>query len=126
MKKKIVCRALFLSLGLLTTACKSKEDAPRTTEKESTEKVKPSEESKQPEAPNTPEEAKPSVPKPSDYHMVTRMQVKVLDGKTTELLRTLDLEEFIWGKKQDAITLKDLLPYVEFYSSTPPGGTFTP
>ena len=124
MKKKIVCRALFLSLGLLTTACKSKEDAPRTTEKESTEKVKPSEESKQPEVPNTPEETKPSVPKPSDYHMVTRMQVKVLDGKTTELLRTLDLEEFIWGKKQDAITLKDLLPYVEFYSSTPPGGDF--
>lgn len=124
MKKKIVCCALFLSLGLVTTACKSKEDAPRTTEKESIEKVKPSEESKQPEAPNTPEEAKPSVPKPSDYHMVTRMQVKVLDGKTTELLRTLDLEEFIWGKKQDAITLKDLLPYVEFYSSTPPGGDF--
>lgn len=124
MKKKIVCCALFLTLGLVTTACKSKEDAPRTTEKESTEKVKPSEEPKQPEAPNTPEETKPSVPKPSDYHMVTRMQVKVLDGKTTELLRTLDLEEFIWGKKQDAITLKDLLPYVEFYSSTPPGGDF--
>ena len=124
MKKKIVCRALFLSLGLLTTACKSKEDAPRTTEKESAEKVKPSEESKQPEAPNTPEETKPSVPKPSDYHMATRMQVKVLEGKATELLRTLDLEEFIWGKKQDAITLKDLLPYVQFYSSTPPGGDF--
>ncbi len=124
MKKKIVCCALFLSLALLTTACKSKEDAPRTTEKESTEKVKPSEESKQPEAPNTPEQTKPSVPKPSDYHMVTRMQVKVLDGKTTELLRTLQLEEFIWGKKADAITLKDLLPYVEFYSSTPPGGDF--
>ena len=124
MKKKIVCCALFLSLGLLTTACKSKEDAPHTTGKESTEKVKPSEESKHSEAPNTPEETKPSVPKPSDYHMVTRMQVKVLDGKTTELLRTLDLEEFIWGKKQDAITLKDLLPYVEFYSSTPPGGDF--
>lgn len=124
MKKKIVCCALFLSLGLLTTACKSKEDAPRTTEKESTEKVKPSEESKQPEAPNTPEEAKPSVPKPSDYHMATRMQVKVLEGKAIELLRTLDLEEFIWGKKQDAITLKDLLPYVQFYSSTPPGGNF--
>ena len=124
MKKKIVCCAVFLSLGLLTTACKSKEDAPRTTEKESTEKVKPSEESKQPEAPNTPEETKPSVPKPSDYHMATRMQVKVLEGKATELLRTLDLEEFIWGKKQDAITLKDLLPYVQFYSSTPPGGDF--
>ena len=124
MKKKIVCCALFLSLGLVTTACKSKEDAPRTTEKESTEKVKPSEESKQPEAPNTPEETKPSVPKPSDYHMATRMQVKVLEGKATELLRTLDLEEFIWGKKQDAITLKDLLPYVQFYSSTPPGGDF--
>ena len=106
MKKKIVCCALFLSLGLLTTACKSKEDAPRTTGKESTEKVKP------------------SVPKPSDYHMATRMQVKVLDGKATELLRTLQLEEFIWGKKQDAITLKDLLPYVKFYSSTPSGGDF--
>lgn len=124
MKKKIVCCALFLSLGLLTTACKSKEDAPHTTGKESTEKVKPSEESKHSEAPNTPEETKPSVPKPSDYHMVTRMQVKVLEGKATELLRTLDLEEFIWGKKQDAITLKDLLPYVQFYSSTPPGGDF--
>ena len=122
LKKKIFLCFLLLALGL-TTACKSKEDTPKTEKQTEVEKGKP-EEPKQPEKPNAPEEGKPSVPKPSDYHMATRMQVKVLEGKATELLRTLQLEEFIWGKKQDAITLKDLLPYVQFYSSTPPGGDF--
>lgn len=116
MKKKIVCCALFLSLGLLTTACKSKEDAPRTTGTESTEKVKPSEEPKQPEAPNTPEETKP-VPKPSDYRIATRMAVSPIKEKTSALLRTLKLEEFIWGKDKNAIKLADLLPFVEFSAS---------
>ncbi len=122
LKKKIFLCSLLLVLGL-TTACKSKEDTPKTEKQTEVEKGKP-EEPKQPEKPNAPEEGKPSVPKPSDYHMAARMQVKVLEGKATELLRTLQLEEFIWGKKADAITLKDLLPYVEFYSSTPPGGDF--
>lgn len=122
LKKKIFLCFLLLALGL-TTACKSKEDTPKTEKQTEVEKGKP-EEPKQPEKPNAPEEGKPSVPKPSDYHMAMRMQVKVLEGKATELLRTLQLEEFIWGKKQDAITLKDLLPYVQFYSSTPPGGDF--
>lgn len=94
MKKKIVCCALFLSFGLLTTACKSKEDAPRTTGKESTEKVKP-----------------------SDYRIATRMVVTPIKGKTTALLRTLKLEEFIWGKDKNAIKLGDLLPFVEFSAS---------
>lgn len=121
LKKKIfLCSLLVLGL---TTACKSKEDTPKTDKQTEVEKGKP-EEPKQPEKPNAPEEGKPSVPKPSDYHMAMRMQVKVLEGKATELLRTLQLEEFIWGKKADAITLKDLLPYVEFYSSTPPGRDF--
>lgn len=129
MLKKNIFLCSLLVLGL-TTACKSKEDTPKTDKQTEVEKGKPeerpapAEDPKQPEKPDAPEETKPSVPKPSDYHMATRMQVKVLEGKATELLRTLDLEEFIWGKKQDAITLKDLLPYVQFYSSTPPGGDF--
>lgn len=129
LKKKIFLCSLLLVLGL-TTACKSKEDTPKTEKQTEVEKGKPeerpapAEEPKQPEKPDAPEEGKPSVPKPSDYHMATRMQVKVLEGKATELLRTLQLEEFIWGKKADAITLKDLLPYVQFYSSTPPGVDF--
>lgn len=94
MKKKIVCCALFLSLGLLTTACKSKEDAPRTTGTESTEKVKP-----------------------SDYRIATRMAVTPIKEKTSALLRTLKLEEFIWGKDKNAIKLADLLPFVEFSAS---------
>ena len=122
LKKKIFLCSLLLALGL-TTACKSKEDTPKTEKQTEVEKGKP-EDPKQPEKPDAPEEGKPSVPKPSDYHMAARMQVKVLEGKAIELLRTLQLEEFIWGKKQDAITLKDLLPYVQFYSSTPPGGDF--
>lgn len=129
LKKKIFLCSLLLALGL-TTACKSKEDTPKTEKQTEVEKGKPeerpapAEDPKQPEKPDAPEEGKPSVPKPSDYHMATRMQVKVLEGKATELLRTLQLEEFIWGKKADAITLKDLLPYVQFYSSTPPGVDF--
>ena len=122
LKKKIFLCSLLLALGL-TTACKSKEDTPKTEKQTEVEKGKP-EDPKQPEKPDAPEEGKPSVPKPSDYHMAMRMQVKVLEGKATELLRTLQLEEFVWGKKADAITLKDLLPYVQFYSSTPPGGDF--
>ena len=122
LKKKIFLCSLLLALGL-TTACKSKEDTPKTERQTEVEKGKP-EDPKQPEKPDAPEEGKPSVPKPSDYHMAARMQVKVLEGKAIELLRTLQLEEFIWGKKADAITLKDLLPYVQFYSSTPPGGDF--
>lgn len=122
LKKEIFLCSLLLVLGL-TTACKSKEDTPKTEKQTEVEKGKP-EDPKQPEKPNALEEGKPSVPKPSDYHMAMRMQVKVLNGKATELLRTLQLEEFIWGKKADAITLKDLLPYVQFYSSTPPGGDF--
>ena len=94
MKKKIVCCALFLSLGLWMTACKSKEDAPHTTEKESTEKVKP-----------------------SDYRIATRMVVTPIKEKTSALLRTLKLEEFIWGKDKNAINLGDLLPFVEFSAS---------
>lgn len=129
LKKKIFLCSLLLVLGL-TTACKLKEDTPKTEKQTEVEKGKPeerpapAEDPKQSEKPDAPEEGKPSVPKPSDYHMAMRMQVKVLEGKATELLRTLQLEEFIWGKKADAITLKDLLPYVQFYSSTPPGGDF--
>ena len=129
LKKKIFLCSLLLALSF-TTACKSKEDTPKTEKQTEVEKGKPeerpapAEDPKQPEKPDAPQGGKPSVPKPSDYHMAMRMQVKVLADKTTELLRTLQLEEFVWGKKQDAITLKDLLPYVEFYSSTPPGGDF--
>lgn len=121
LKKKIfLCSLLVLGL---TTACKSKEDTPKTDKQTEVEKGKPeerpapAEEPKQPEKPNTPEEGKPSVPKPSDYHIATRMVVTPIKEKTSALLRTLKLEEFIWGEDKNAIKLGDLLPFVEFSAS---------
>ena len=122
LKKKIFLCSLLLVLGL-TTACKSKEDTPKTDKQTEVEKGKPeerpapTEEPKQPEKPNAPEEGKPSVPKPSDYRIATRMVVTPIKEKTTALLRTLKLEEFIWGEDKNAIKLGDLLPFVEFSAS---------
>ena len=98
--KKIFLFALFLGFGL-AVGCKSGNDTPRVTP--------------------TPE----NPPKPSDYNMAKRMVVTPIESKTKELLSTLKIEEFAWGKEKDAIKLADLLPFVTFSSSEQGGQPYT-
>ena len=115
--KKTLIFATILSLGL-ATSCRSKDDTP-----------KPKPGTEQPQKPDEPNQPKPPTPpagkKPSDYHIATRMTVKVNENKQVELLRTLKIEELAWGGEKGAITLADLLPFVTFSSSETDGTPYT-
>lgn len=47
-----------------------------------------------PTPPVSPAEPTPSVPKPSDYRIATRMVVEPIKGKTREMLSKLKIEDF--------------------------------
>ena len=112
---------MLLTLGFATSC---KEDMPQPTP-EPTPVV--------PEAPGTPEtpmnptkptppvspaEPMPSVPKPSDYRIATRMVVEPIKEKKAEMLNKLKIEDFAWRGNKDAIKLEDLLPFVTFKAPT--------
>ena len=137
--KKILLFALFLSFGL-AVGCKSGNDTPRvmpTPENpqkpndpqnpQQPENPQKPDEPKQPEDPQKPGDPTPPAnpPKPSDYNMAKRMVVTPIESKTKELLSTLKIEEFAWGKEKDAIKLADLLPFVTFSSSEQGGQSYT-
>ena len=70
-----------------------------------------------PTPPVSPAEPTPSVPKPSDYRIATRMVVEPIKEKTREMLSKLKIEDFAWRGNKDAIKLEDLLPFVTFKAS---------
>ncbi|GGM55164.1 hypothetical protein GCM10007088_12430 [Porphyromonas pasteri] len=119
---------MLLTLGFATSC---KEDMPQSTP-EPTPVV--------PETPGTPEtpanptkptlpvspaEPMPSVPKPSDYRIATRMVVEPIKEKKAEMLATLKIEDFAWRGNKDAIKLEDLLPFVTFKASDLDGEPYT-
>lgn len=137
--KKIFLFALFLGFGL-AVGCKSGNDTPRVTptpenpqKPNDPQNPQPPENPQQPDPPKQPEDPqKPwdptppaNPPKPSDYNMAKRMVVTPIESKTKELLSTLKIEEFAWGKEKDAIKLADLLPFVTFSSSEQGGQPYT-
>lgn len=128
MTKKILLFSMLLVLGFATSC---REDMPQPTP-EPTPVV--------PEAPGTPEsptnptnptspvspaEPTPSVPKPSDYRIATRMVVEPIKEKTREMLSKLKIEDFAWRGNKDAIKLEDLLPFVTFKASDLDGEPYT-
>ena len=78
-----------------------------------------------PTPPASPAEPTPSVPKPSDYHIATRMVVEPIKGKTVEMLSKLKIEDFAWRGDKDVIKLADLLPFVTFKASDLDGEPYT-
>ena len=70
-------------------------------------------------------EPTPSVPKPSDYRIATRMVVEPIKEKTREMLSKLKIEDFAWRGNKDAIKLEDLLPFVTFKASDLDGEPYT-
>lgn len=128
MTKKILLFSMLLALGF---AMSCREDMPQPTP-EPTPVV--------PEAPGTPEsptnptnptspvspvEPTPSVPKPSDYRIATRMVVEPIKEKKAEMLSKLKIEDFAWRGNKDAIKLEDLLPFVTFKASDLDGEPYT-
>ena len=81
--------------------------------------------STKPTPPVSPAEPTPSVPKPSDYRIATRMVVEPIKGKTREMLSKLKIEDFAWRGNKDAIKLEDLLAFVIFKASDPDGESLT-
>ena len=78
-----------------------------------------------PTPPVSPAEPTPSVPKPSDYHIATRMVVEPIKAKTVEMLSKLKIEDFAWRGNKDAIKLEDLLAFVNFKASDLDGKPYT-
>ena len=78
-----------------------------------------------PTPPVSPAEPTPSVPKPSDYRIATRMVVEPIKEKTREMLSKLKIEDFAWRGNKDAIKLEDLLAFVTFKASDLDGGPYT-
>ena len=78
-----------------------------------------------PTSPVSPAEPTPSVPKPSDYRIATRMVVEPIKEKTREMLSKLKIEDFAWRGNKDAIKLEDLLPFVTFKASDLDGEPYT-
>ena len=128
MTKKILLFSMLLALGFATSC---KEDMPQSTP-EPTPVV--------PEMPGTAEtptnptkptppvssaEPMPSVPKPSDYRIATRMVVEPIKEKKAEMLSKLKIEDFAWRGNKDAIKLEDLLPFVTFKASDLDGEPYT-
>ena len=128
MTRKILLFSMLLTLGFATSC---KEDMPQPT---------PEPAPAVPETPGTPEtpanptnptppaspgEATPSVPKPSDYRIATRMVVEPIKEKTREMLSKLNIDDFAWRGNKDAIKLEDLLPFVTFKASDIDGEPYT-
>ena len=99
---------MLLALGFATSC---KEDMPQPTP--------------EPTSPVSPAEPTPSVPKPSDYRIATRMVVEPIKEKTREMLSKLKIEDFAWRGNKDAIKLEDLLPFVTFKASDLDGEPYT-
>lgn len=99
---------MLLALGFATSC---KEDMPQPTP--------------EPTPPVSPAEPMPSVPKPSDYCIATRMVVEPIKGKTREMLSKLKIEDFAWRGNKDAIKLEDLLAFVTFKASDLDGEPYT-
>ena len=108
MTKKILLFSMLLTLGFVTSC---KEDMPQPTP--------------EPTPPVSSAEPMPSVPKPSDYHIATRMVVEPIQEKTREMLSKLKIEDFAWRGNKDAIKLEDLLPFVTFKASDLDGEPYT-
>ena len=79
----------------------------------------------EPTPPVSSAEPTPSVPKPSDYRIATRMVVEPIKEKTREMLSKLKIEDFAWRGNKDAIKLEDLLPFVTFKASDLDGEPYT-
>ena len=118
--KKILLFSMLLALGFATSC---REDMPQPTSEltpvapdtpgtpeSPTNPTKPT-------PPVSPVEPTPSVPKPSDYRIATRMVVEPIKEKTREMLSKLKIEDFAWRGDKDAIKLEDLLPFVTFKAS---------
>ena len=108
MTKKILLFSMLLALGFATSC---KEDMPQPTP--------------EPTPPVSSAEPTPSVPKPSDYRIATRMVVEPIKEKTREMLSKLKIEDFAWRGDKDAIKLADLLPFVTFKASDLDGEPYT-
>ena len=108
MTKKILLFSMLLSLGF---AMSCREDMPQPTP--------------EPTPPVSSAEPTPSVPKPSDYRIATRMVVEPIKGKTPEMLSKLKIEDFAWRGDKDAINLAELLPFVTFKASDLDGEPYT-
>ena len=108
MTKKILLFSMLLALGFATSC---KEDMPQSTP--------------EPTPPVSPAEPMPSVPKPSDYRIATRMVVEPIKEKTREMLSKLKIEDVAWRGNKDAIKLEDLLPFVTFKASDLDGEPYT-
>ena len=128
MTKKILLFSMLLALGFATSC---KEDMPQPTpeptpvvpEMPGTAET-PTNPTK-PTPPVSPAEPMPSVPKPSNYRIATRMVVEPIKEKTREMLSKLNIEDFAWRGNKDAIKLEDLLPFVTFKASDLDGEPYT-
>ena len=128
MTKKILLFSMLLALGFATSC---KEDIPQPTpeptpvlpEMPGTAET-PTNPTK-PTPPVSPVEPTPSVPKPSDYRIATRMVVEPIKEKKADMLATLKIEDFAWRGNKDAIKLEDLLPFVTFKASDLDGEPYT-
>ena len=129
--KKILLFSMLLVLGF---AASCREDIPQPTSEPTpvvpervetpetpTNPTKPT----KPTPPVSPAEPMPSVPKPSDYRIATRMVVEPIKEKTREMLSKLKIEDFAWRGNKDAIKLEDLLPFVTFKASDLDGEPYT-
>lgn len=128
MTKKILLFSMLLALGF-ATSCKedipqpTAEPAPAVPDTPGTAET-PTNPTK-PTPPVSPAEPTPSVPKPSDYRIATRMVVEPIKAKTREMLGKLKIEDFAWRGNKDAIKLEDLLPFVTFKASDLDGEPYT-
>ena len=128
MTKKILLFSMLLALGF-ATSCRedmpqpTAEAAPAVPETPGTPEA-PTNPTK-PTPPVSPAEPTPSVPKPSDYRIATRMVVEPIKGKTREMLGKLKIEDFAWRGNKDAIKLEDLLAFVNFKASNLDGEPYT-
>ena len=128
MTKKILLFSMLLVLGFATSC---REDMPQPTSELTpvapdtlgTPESPPN--PTNPTPPVSPAEPTPSVPKPSDYRIATRMVVEPIKEKKAEMLSKLNIEDFAWRGDKDAIKLADLLPFVTFKASDLDGKPYT-
>lgn len=126
--KKILLFSMLLVLGF---AASCREDIPQPTSEPTPvvpERVETPETPTNPTKPTppvSPAEPMPSVPKPSDYRIATRMVVEPIKEKKAEMLSKLKIEDFAWRGNKDAIKLEDLLPFVTFKASDLDGEPYT-
>lgn len=125
MTKKILLFSMLLALGF---AMSCREDMPQPTPEPTPvvpEMPGTAEPPTNPTPPVSPAEPMPSVPKPSDYRIATRMVVEPIKEKKADMLATLKIEDFAWRGNKDAIKLEDLLAFVTFKASDLDGEPYT-